>query len=76
LLLLAAAHETGLLETLEHTVPVCQAMPTSRLAHSTGASRRRLLLTLLFLGVIGLQRTWDLRACANRLLETNGNIGR
>ncbi len=62
MLLLAAAHETGLLEALEHAVPVCQAMPTSRLAHSTGASRRRLLLTLLFLGAVGLRRTWELRA--------------
>jgi hypothetical protein len=75
LLLLAAANETGLLETLERAVPVGQARPSSRLAHSTGASRRRLVLTLLLLGVAGLRRTWDLLACANRLLETNGNIG-
>ena len=62
MLLLAAAHETGLLEVLEQAVPVCQARPSSRLAHSTKASRRRLVLTLLFLGAVGLQRTWDLRA--------------
>jgi hypothetical protein len=61
LLLLAAAHETGLLEALERAVPVVQAGPTSRLAHSTRTSRRRLLLTLLFLGLVGLRRTWDLR---------------
>lgn len=42
-------------------MPVCQARPSSRLAHSTRASRRRLLLTLLFLGAVGLQRTWNLR---------------
>jgi hypothetical protein len=42
-------------------VPVCQALPSSRLAHSTRASRRRLVLTLLFLGAVGLRRTWDLR---------------
>jgi hypothetical protein len=46
---------------LEHAVPVCQARPSSRLAYSTKASRRRLLLTLLFLGTVGLRRTWDLR---------------
>jgi hypothetical protein len=62
LLLLAAAHETGLLEALEHAVPVGQALPSSRLARSTSASRRRLLLTLLFLGAVGLRRTWNLRA--------------
>lgn len=39
------------------------------------ASRERLLLTLLFLNAVGLQRTWDLRGCANRLLETTGNSG-
>ena len=47
---------------LEQAVPVCQARPSSRLGHSTKASRRRLLLTLLFLGAVGLQRIWDLRA--------------
>lgn len=61
LLLLAAAHETGLLEALECAVRVGQALPSSRLAHSTRASRRRLVLTLLFLGAVGLRRTWDLR---------------
>jgi transposase len=61
LLLLAAAHKTGLLEALECAMPVAQAMPSSRLAHSTSASRRWLLLTLLFLGAVGLRRIWDLR---------------
>ena len=60
-MLLAAAQETGLLETLERAVPVGQALPSSRLARSTSASRRRLLLTLLFLGAVGLRRTWELR---------------
>jgi len=61
LLLLAAAHETGLLEALERALPVRQARPSSRLAHCTRASRRRLVLTLLFLGTVGLRRTWELR---------------
>jgi len=60
-LLLAAAHETGLLEALERALTVRQARPSSRLAHSTRASRCRLLLTLLFLGTVGLRRTWELR---------------
>jgi hypothetical protein len=34
---------------------------TSRLAHLSCNSRRMLVLTLLFLGVVGLHRTWDLR---------------
>jgi len=57
LLLLAAAEVSGLLAALDSAMPVDQAAPTSRLAHSTRASRRRLLLTLLFLGAVGLQRT-------------------
>jgi hypothetical protein len=61
LLLLAAAHETGLLAALERALPACQAMPSSRLAHCTRASSRRLLLSLLFLGAVGLRRTWELR---------------
>jgi hypothetical protein len=32
-----------------------------RLAHLSCTSRRMLVLTLLFLGVVGLRRTWDLR---------------
>jgi len=32
-----------------------------RLAHATPATRRQSLLTLLFLGAVGLRRTWDLR---------------
>lgn len=40
---------------------MCQTRPSSRLAHSTRASSRRLLLTLLFLLAVGLRRTWNLR---------------
>ena len=39
----------------------CLLEGDSRLAHLSCASRRMLLLTLLFLGVVGLRRTWDLR---------------
>jgi len=39
----------------------CPLEASSRVAHLSCASRRMLLLTLLFLGVVGLRRTWDLR---------------
>jgi hypothetical protein len=64
LLLLAAATETGLLTQLEHALPPAAdpalAPPSFPLAASP-AVRQRLLLTVLFLGAVGLQRTWDLR---------------
>jgi hypothetical protein len=62
LLLLAAATETGLLTQLEQALPpppVPLESPCLPLAASV-AVRRRLLLTLLFLGAVGLHRTWDL----------------
>ncbi len=61
LLLVAAVNETGLLPALEDTIASCTPAPTSRLARTSLASRRMLLLTLLFLGAVGLCRTWDLR---------------
>jgi hypothetical protein len=60
LLLLAAATETGLLTQLEQVLPPPPDPACLPLAGSA-AVRRRLLLTLLFLGAVGLQRTWDLR---------------
>jgi hypothetical protein len=39
----------------------CLLEGDSRLARLSCASRRMLVLTLLFLGVVGLRRTWDLR---------------
>jgi hypothetical protein len=63
LLLLAAVTETGLLTQLEQALPLPPATPEPpRLPLAASpAVRRRLLLTLLFLGAVGLQRTWDLR---------------
>jgi hypothetical protein len=58
--LLAAAHETGLIQQLMAAMPVGQ--PGSRLAQSQADSRRQLLLTLLFLGAVGLARPWELRS--------------
>lgn len=59
---MAAAQETGLLEALEAALPLASPTCPARLAHSTRASRERLLLTLLFLNAIGLRRTWELRS--------------
>ena len=61
LLLLAAATSTGLLTQLENALPT-ETIPTRPpLGGSSAAVRQRLLLTLLFLGTVGLHRTWDLR---------------
>ncbi len=60
LLLLAAAAETSLLTQLEQVLPPAPDPACLPLAGSP-AVRRRLVLTLLFLGAVGLQRTWDLR---------------
>jgi hypothetical protein len=58
--LLAAAHETGVVTALEQDLPTGEQVPP-RLAHTTSAARRQSLLTLLFLGAVGLRRCWDLR---------------
>jgi len=57
--LLAAAQETGLIQQLLQALPV--GKPGSRLATSQAQCRQQLLLTLLFLGAVGLARPWDLR---------------
>jgi len=62
LLLLAAATETGLLTQLEHALPTEMTAPRPPLAGSSATVRQRLLLTLLFLGTVGLHRAWDLRS--------------
>lgn len=59
MLLLAAAHETGLLSTLTSALPPLPA--PARLARLQPATLRALLLTLLFLTMVGLRRTCDLR---------------
>jgi hypothetical protein len=60
LLLLAAASQTGLITQL------CQALPTNTASARPLIGRKtlvqeRLVLTLLFLEVVSLHRTWDLR---------------
>ena len=68
LLLLVAAHQTGFLATLGTTIQrVATAAPSSGLPLNL-AVIERLLLTLLFLPVAGLARTWDLRTYTGTLL--------
>ncbi len=61
LLLLAAAHETGLIEALEAALPEDLPADNGRRHYNNLDSRRALLLTLLFLPAVGLRRTHDLR---------------
>jgi hypothetical protein len=59
LLLLAAAHETGLISGLSQALPPDDHTPR-RLAHARLTTRQQSLLTLLFLPAVGLRRTCDL----------------
>lgn len=68
LLLLAAAHETGLLASLTQALPVRSATAPARLAGMLPATIQALLLTVLFLSAVGLRRTWDLRSYAGSAL--------
>ncbi len=61
LLLLAVAHETGLIRALETALPADLPADNGRRHHKDPDSRRSLLLTLLFLPAVGLKRTHDLR---------------
>jgi hypothetical protein len=58
---LAAATETGLLTQLEQALPTERTPARLPLVGSSVVVHQRLLLTLLFLGAVGLHRTWDLR---------------
>jgi hypothetical protein len=59
--LAAAAAETGVVDAL------AAALPAAR-RQTTPVPRRPLLRTLLFLGAVGLRRTWDLRGYAGEAL--------
>jgi hypothetical protein len=63
LLLLAAARETDLLPQLERALPMKQEPATIQepAPQPLFQPQLRLLLTLLFLNVVGLHRPWDLR---------------
>ncbi len=62
LLLLAAARETGLLLDLEQVIGSCEPTTPRSLLSSSPQCLRQLLLTLLFLPLNGLHRTYDLRS--------------
>jgi hypothetical protein len=68
LLLLAAAHQTGLLTQLETTIQGVASSGCSSGLPLNLAVVERLVLTLLFLPVAGLARTWDLRTYTGTLL--------
>jgi hypothetical protein len=68
LLLLAAAHQTGLLAALTTALPCASPTTPLRLACRRATTVRALLLTLLFLTVVGLKRTWDLRSYTGTML--------
>ncbi len=70
LLLLAAAHQTGLLTELQTALSPSHLPigPSLRLAHHQSATLRGQLLTLLFLEAVGLRRTWDLRGYTGQAL--------
>ncbi len=59
---MAAVTETELLTQLREALPTAMTPAHLPLAGSSVAVHQKLLLTLLFLGAVGLQRTWDLRS--------------
>jgi hypothetical protein len=68
LLLLAAAHETGLLSKLETAIASCEPPSTRSLLSSSPHCLRQLMQTLLFLPLGGLHRTHDLRSYTGNAL--------
>jgi hypothetical protein len=68
LLLVAAAHQTGLLARLRTTIQGVATAASSRGLPLNLAVIDRLVLTLLFLPVASLARTWDLRTYTGTML--------
>src|SRR6266705_4932964 len=68
LLLLAAAQQTGLLEALVRAIMEVADPTIPGLSPPNPAVIARLVLTLLFLPVAGLARTWDLRGYTGTML--------
>src|SRR2546421_7733768 len=68
LLLLAAAHETGLLCDLETAIAPCEPTTARSLLSSAPRCLRQLLLTLLFFPLGNLHRTHDLRSYTGNVL--------
>ena len=68
LLLVAAAHETGLLAQLETAIAPCLTQTAHPRLSPSCRSQRSLLLMLLFLNAVGLRRTRDLRGYTGEAL--------
>src|SRR5207244_5179078 len=68
LLLLAAGQQTGLLEALVRAIMEVADPTIPGLSPPNPAVIARLVLTLLFLPVAGLARTWDLRGYTGTML--------
>jgi len=68
LLLVAAAHQTGLLDALVGAILEGAALTIPGVNPPNPAVVARLVLTLLVLPVAGLARTWDLRSYTGTLL--------
>lgn len=68
LLLLAAAQQTGLLEALVRAIMEVADPTIPGVSPPNPAVIARLVLTLLFLPVAGLARTWDLRSYTGTML--------
>jgi hypothetical protein len=68
LLLLVAAHQTGLLDALVTAIMQVANPAIPGLSPANPAGVERLLLTLLFLPAAGLARTWDLRSYTETML--------
>ncbi len=68
LLLLAAAHETGLLSGLSTAIASCEPTTPRSLLSSSPHCLRQLLLTLLFLPLGSVRRTHDLRSYTGNAL--------
>jgi hypothetical protein len=68
ILLLAAAHQTGFLAQLGTTIQGVASAGCRSLLPLNLAVVERLVLTLLFLPVAGLARTWDLRTYTGTML--------
>jgi hypothetical protein len=67
-LLLAAAHQTGLLEKLVTIIMEVADPLIPGLGSLNAAAVERLVRTLLFLPVAGLARPWDLRSYTGTML--------
>ena len=67
-MLLAAAHETGLITALQETITPLLPSGPSRLTRLRASTLRTLVLTVLWFVMAGLARPWSLRTYTGQLL--------